>query len=194
MKKYPNLIRKFVPIAPNQLWVSDITYWKTEAGLFYISLITDVYSHKIVGYNLAETMEAVESLQALQMALSENKNVQNLIHHSDKGSQYCSFKYVNLLQDYNIQISMTENGDPLENAVAERINEILKEEYLDCYNVENVLEAKVLLEQVVKLYNPERPHMSIGNLVPEKVHDCSLEKRVIKWKNYYRKKELVNQV
>lgn len=194
MKKYPNLIRKFVPIAPNQLWVSDITYWKTEAGLFYISLITDVYSHKIVGYNLAETMEAVESLQALQMALSENKNVQNLIHHSDKGSQYCSFNYVNLLQDYNIQISMTENGDPLENAVAERINGILKEEYLDCYNVENVLEAKVLLEQVVKLYNPERPHMSIGNLVPEKVHDCSLEKRVIKWKNYYRKKELVNQV
>lgn len=167
MKKYPNLIRKFVPIAPNQLWVSDITYWKTEAGLFYISLITDVYSHKIVGYNLAETMEAVESLQALQMALSENKNVQNLIHHSDKGSQYCSFKYVNLLQDYNIQISMTENGDPLENAVAERINEILKEEYLDCYNVENVLEAKVLLEQVVKLYNQERSHMSIGNLVPE---------------------------
>lgn len=194
MKKYPNLIRKFVPIAPNQLWVSDITYWKTEAGLFYISLITDVYSHKIVGYNLAETMEAVESLQALQMALSENKNVQNLIHHSDRGSQYCSFKYVNLLQDYNIQISMTENGDPLENAVAERINEILKEEYLDCYNVENVLEAKVLLEQVVKLYNQERSHMSIGNLVPEKVHDCSLEKRVIKWKNYYRKKELVNQV
>src|SRR5690606_23830345 len=194
MKKYPNLIRKFVPIAPNQLWVSDITYWKTEAGLFYISLITDVYSHKIVGYNLAETMEAVESLQALQMALSENKNVQNLIHHSDRGSQYCSFKYVNLLQDYNIQISMTENGDPLENAVAERINGILKEEYLDCYNVENVLEAKVLLEQVVKLYNQERPHMSIGNLVPEKVHDCSLEKGEIKWKNYYRKKELVNQV
>lgn len=194
LKKYPNLIRGFVPTTPNQLWVSDITYWKTDAGLFYISLITDVYSHKIVGYNLAETMEAVESLQALQMAVSENKTVQNLIHHSDRGSQYCSFRYVNLLQDYNIQISMTENGDPLENAVAERINGILKEEYLDCYHVENVLEAKVLLEQVVKLYNQQRPHMSIGNLVPEKVHDCSLEKGEIKWKNYYRKKELVNQV
>jgi transposase InsO family protein len=194
LKKYPNLIREFVPIAPNQLWVSDITYWKTKAGLFYISLITDVYSHKIVGYNLAETLEAVESLQALQMALSENKNVQNLIHHSDRGSQYCSFKYVNLLQDYNIRISMTENGDPLENAVAERVNGILKEEYLDCYGVENMLEAKVLLEQVVKLYNQERPHMSIGNLAPQKVHDGSLGKGEIKWKNYYRKKELVNQV
>ena len=194
LKKYPNLIREFVPIAPNQLWVSDITYWKTKAGLFYISLITDVYSHKIVGHNLAETLEAVESLQALQMALSENKNVQNLIHHSDRGSQYCSFKYVNLLQDYNIRISMTENGDPLENAVAERVNGILKEEYLDCYGVENMLEAKVLLEQVVKLYNQERPHMSIGNLAPQKVHDGSLGKGEIKWKNYYRKKELVNQV
>lgn len=194
LKKYPNLIREFVPIAPNQLWVSDITYWKTKAGLFYISLITDVYSHKIVGYNLAETLEAVESLQALQMAFSENKNVQNLIHHSDRGSQYCSFKYVNLLQDYNIRISMTENGDPLENAVAERVNGILKEEYLDCYGVENMLEAKVLLEQVVKLYNQERPHMSIGNLAPQKVHDGSLGKGEIKWKNYYRKKELVNQV
>lgn len=194
LKKYPNLIREFVPMAPNQLWVSDITYWKTEAGLFYISLITDVYSHKIVGYNLAETMEAVESLQALQMALSENKNIQNLIHHSDRGSQYCSFRYVNLLQDYNIRISMTENGDPLENAVAERINGILKEEYLDCYDVENIVEAKVLLEQVVKLYNQERPHMSLGNLVPEKAHDFSLEKGEIKWKNYYRKKVLVNQI
>lgn len=194
LKKYPNLIQGCVPIAPNQLWVSDITYWKTSGSLFYISLITDVYSHKIVGYNLAETMEAVESLQALQMALSENKNVQNLIHHSDRGSQYCSFRYVSLLQDYNIRISMTENGDPLENAVAERVNGILKEEYLDCYGVENVLEAKVLLEQVVKLYNQERPHMSIGNLVPEKVHDYSLEKGEAKWKNYYRKKELVNQV
>ncbi|MBW7868719.1 MAG: IS3 family transposase [Brumimicrobium sp.] len=194
MKKYPNLIREFVPIAPNQLWVSDITYWKTKAGLFYISLITDVYSHKIVGYNLSETMEAVESLQALQMALSENKNVQNLIHHSDRGSQYCSFRYVNLLQDYNMRISMTENGDPLENAIAERVNGILKEEYLEYYDVENALEAKALLEQVVKLYNQQRPHMSIGNLVPEKVHDCSLEKGEIKWKNYYRKKELVNQV
>lgn len=192
LKKYPNLIREFVPIAPNQLWVSDITYWRTKAGLFYISLITDVYSHKIVGYNLAETMEAVESLEALQMALSKNKDVEDLIHHSDRGSQYCSFRYVNLLQDYNIQISMTENGDPLENAVAERINGILKQEYLECYDVENVLEAKTLLKQVVKLYNQQRPHMSIGNIVPEKVHDFSLKRGEIKWKNYYRKKELVN--
>ena len=114
MKKYPNLIRELIPTASNQLWVSDITYWKTKTGVFYISLITDVFSHKIVGYNLADSMEAVESLTALKMALKENYSIQNLIHHSDRGSQYCSFKDVNLLQDYHIQISMTESGDPLE--------------------------------------------------------------------------------
>lgn len=194
LKKYPNLIKEFTPISPNKLWVSDITYWKTDAGLFYISLITDVYSHKLVGYNLAETMEAVESVQALIMALSENKNIENLIHHSDRGSQYCSFKYVNLLQDYNVKISMTETGDPLDNAVAERVNGILKDEYLECYNVSSFEQAKELLDQVVKLYNQERPHMSIGNLVPEKVHDFSLEKGERKWKNYYQKKESVNFV
>ncbi|HBR12334.1 MAG TPA: IS3 family transposase [Chryseobacterium sp.] len=193
LKKYPNLIREIVPTAPNQLWVSDITYWKTEYGLLYISLITDVYSHKVVGYNLAQTMEAVESLQALQMAIFENKDIQNLIHHSDRGSQYCSFKYVNLLQDYNIRISMTENGDPLENAVAERINGILKEEYLECYQVHSFKQAKALLEAVIKLYNEERPHMSIGNLAPQKVHHGEVKSAERLWKNYYQKKEPVNQ-
>ena len=187
MKKYPNLIRELIPTASNQLWVSDITYWKTKAGVFYISLITDVFSHKIVGYNLANSMEAVESLMALKMALEENNSIQNLIHHSDRGSQYCSFKYVNLLQDYDIKISMTESGDPLENAVAERINGILKEEYLECYEVYNFKEAKELLTSVVNLYNNERPHMSIGNLTPHKVHTGEIQKGNQKWKNYYSK-------
>ena len=186
-EKYPNLIRGLIPTVSNQLWVSDITYWKTKAGIYYISLITDVFSHKIVGYNLADSMEAVESLMALKMALKENKSIQNLIHHSDRGSQYCSFKYVNLLQDYNIQISMTESGDPLENAVAERENGILKEEYLEYYEIDNLNNAKELLESVVNLYNNERPHMSIGNLTPYKVHSGEIQKGNQKWKNYYSK-------
>jgi len=190
LKKYPNLIKEFTPTAHNELWISDITYWKTEVGLFYISLITDVFSHKVVGYNLAETMEAVESVKALEMALSENKEIQNLIHHSDRGSQYFSFRYVNLLQDHYVKISMTETGDPLDNAVAERINGILKDEYLDCYTVNSFEQAKELLDAVIPLYNQERPHMSIGNLVPDKVHYEEVKPGERLWKNYYQKKEL----
>ena len=109
-----------MPTSPNQLWVSDITYWKLKENHVYISLITDAYSHKIVGYQVAETMEAIESIKALQMALSalRAESHLNLTHHSDRGLQYCSGAYVKLLKDNNINISMTENGNPLENAIA----------------------------------------------------------------------------
>lgn len=190
LRKYPNLIREMVPTAIKQLWVSDITYWKLKQGHLYISLITDAYSHKIVGYHVGETMETIESIHALEMALSTIKleDRLNLIHHSDRGIQYCSQAYVNLLQDYEIKISMTENGDPLENAVAERVNGIIKEEYLETYEVNNLKEAKNLLKKVIELYNIERPHMSIGNFTPEAIH---LSKNQFKpqklWKNYYQK-------
>ncbi|MBK8482779.1 MAG: IS3 family transposase [Saprospiraceae bacterium] len=190
LRKYPNLIREMVPTAINQQWVSDITYWKLKQGHLYISLITDAYSHKIVGYHVGETMETIESIHALEMALSTFKleDRLNLIHHSDRGIQYCSQAYVKLLQDYEIKISMTENGDPLENAVAERVNGIIKEEYLDTYEVNNLKEAKNLLKTAIELYNNERPHMSIGNFTPEAIH---ISKRPIKpqklWKNYYQK-------
>jgi transposase InsO family protein len=189
-RKYPNHIRDLVPTAINQLWVSDITYWKLKENNVYISLITDAYSHKIVGYQLAETMEAIESIKALQMALSAlgAESHLNLIHHSDRGIQYCSHGYVELLKDYNIQISMTENGDPLENAIAERVNGIIKEEYLDTYDVENTIQAKELLKAVVDLYNNERPHMSLGNLTPAQIHHSTGNLKTEKlWKNYYRK-------
>ncbi len=201
LRKYPNLIRNFVPTAPNQLWVSDITYWKIrEDKNVYISFITDAYSHKIVGYHLAETLEAVESIKALKMALSAFKRAEShfqLIHHSDRGIQYCSKDYVKLLQDYNIQISMTENGDPLENAIAERINGIIKDEYLYDYQVGSIKETRELLKVAEELYNTDRPHMSIGNLTPDKIHQqinnpLKTEKL---WKNYYQKKQLsVNQL
>jgi transposase InsO family protein len=197
--KYPNLIRNFVPTAPNQLWVSDITYWKLHEKHAYISLITDAYSHKIVGYQVAETLEAIESIQALQMAFSALDGAEchlpTLTHHSDRGVQYCSHDYVKLLKDKQVNISMTENGDPLENAIAERINGIIKGEYLESYDISNIKDAKALLHDVVALYNNERPHMSIGNLTPNQVHHSLKKIKTEKlWKNYYQKKTtFVNQ-
>jgi transposase InsO family protein len=198
LRKYPNLIRGFVPTGINQLWVSDITYWKLKEDHVYISFITDAYSHKIVGYQVAETMEAIESIKALQMALSTLgvETHLNLTHHSDRGMQYCSHAYVKLLQDYNIKISMTENGDPLENAIAERINGIIKDEYLETYDIDNTKDAKKLLKAVVELYNSERPHMSIGNFTPNTIHQSNNNIKPERlWKNYYRKySTIVNQL
>lgn len=196
-KKYPNLIKEFVPICPNQLWVSDITYWRIKDSFMYISFVTDAYSRKIIGYHLANSLQTSETIQALQMAISnlseESKDELQLIHHSDRGTQYCSNEYVKLLETHNIGISMTENGDPLENAIAERVNGIIKEEYLDDYQVDNIQEAKELLDAVIKLYNNERPHMSIGNLTPNQVHQNNIKTEKL-WKNYYVKSPtIVNQ-
>ncbi len=187
MKKYPHLIKDIEPIGPNHVWVSDITYWKTKGGHYYISFITDAYSRKIVGYHVADTMEAIESVTALKMAIKTLKiSAKGLIHHSDRGSQYCSSIYVNILKKEGIKISMTENGDPLENAIAERINGIIKGEYLFDYLIKTLLNAKEVLKSVVKLYNEDRPHSSIGNAVPSKVHsnDTDIEIKRL-WKNYY---------
>lgn len=194
LRKYPNLIREFVADGINQIWVSDITYWRVHNKFLYISFVTDVFSHKIVGYYLSETLEAESSIHTLQMALDQLKQpVEGLIHHSDRGIQYCSKEYVKILQDHSIAISMTENGDPLENALAERINGIVKGEYLDCYEVNSIQEANELLTQVVNLYNQERPHMSIGNKTPEEIHQTN-QKTDRLWKNYYPKnRTLVNQ-
>lgn len=191
LRKYPNLIKDFTPTAPNQLWVSDITYWQIETGYVYISFITDAYSHKIVGFHVAETLESVETIQALEMALAGliPDTEYQLIHHSDRGVQYCHHKYVKLLQDNDVKISMTENGDPLENAIAERVNGIIKEEYLQDNTVKTIKEAKQVLSFVVKLYNQERPHNSISNKVPNFIHENKEIKTKRLWKNYYKKPE-----
>ncbi len=191
LRKYPNLIRNFVPTAKNQLWVSDITYWKVNGTYVYLSFITDAFSHKIVGFNLGQTLETLESLQALRMALSSlgAQSHSQLIHHSDRGLQYCSQAYVELLQENAIQISMTENGDPLENAVAERLNGIIKSEYLDIVKCNSIQEAEQRLKKSVELYNQERPHMSIGNLTPNQIHNSANSIYTQKlWKNYYTKR------
>lgn len=188
MRKYPNLIREQEPMGPNHIWVSDITYWKTKGGHYYISLITDAFSRKIVGHHVAENMEAIQSVAALKMAVTPLKiGHTGLIHHSDRGSQYCSSQYVSVLKKHNIQISMTENSDPLENAIAERINGIIKGEYLFDYQITSLTHAKEVLKAVVKLYNEERPHNSLNNYTPATIHDNHLEKQIKRlWKNYYR--------
>jgi transposase InsO family protein len=193
-KKYPNLIRGFAPTSPNQLWVSDITYWRINGSFVYISFITDAYSKKIVGYHLGDSLQTSETIQALEMAISnlpaENDKTLQLMHHSDRGTQYCSNEYVQLLEINNIGISMTENGDPLENAIAERVNGIIKEEYLNDYQVDNTEDAKELLDAVIQLYNNERPHMSIGNLTPNQVHQNNIKTEKL-WKNYYVKSPII---
>lgn len=192
MRKWPNLIRQMEITRTNQLWVSDITYWKVADTYLYISLITDAYSHKVVGYHLAKTLESIETMRALQMAMKglPDQLSEPLVHHSDRGAQYCSENYVKLLQDKGIGISMTENGDPLENAIAERINGILKEEYLNHYQTDNTSQAVEQLDQAVRLYNEQRPHFSIGLLTPNLVHSKNIKTEKL-WKNYYNKKRKI---
>jgi len=188
-RKYPNLIKDIVASRPNQIWVSDITYIETAEGVCYLSLITDAYSRKIVGWALGETLEAIYPINALNMALSGlNGTKERLIHHSDRGCQYCSYAYVALLKEYGIDISMTQSGDPLENAIAERTNGILKSEWLYKMEIKTKHECKALIDRIILFYNNERPHMSIDYLTPSEAHSTTgvLERR---WKNQYIKKE-----
>lgn len=186
-RKYRNLIKNYLPTQPNQLWVSDITYLKTQQGFVYLSLITDAYSRKIVGYDLSDNLESVNALYALQMAIhSTTEPLHNLIHHSDRGIQYCCHDYVRLLQRHHIQISMTENGDPLENAIAERINGIIKNEYLLQQPLLNKQQVMPLLKQAVVAYNQHRPHLSCNMYPPNEIHQQHQQPKKL-WKTYYNK-------
>lgn len=183
LKKFPNLIEGFIPTAPNQLWVSDITYIRLHNEFAYLSLITDAYSRKIVGFYLSEDLSAKGCINALKMALKSLPKNHRLIHHSDRGVQYCCAEYVALLEKEHIRISMTQTGDPLENALAERVNGILKEELLeDIYACFSVAKEKVAI--AISIYNFERPHSSIDMLTPAEAHQSEgyIKKH---WKNYY---------
>lgn len=186
LRKYPNLIRSFTPTAPNQLWVSDITFIKTEVGFVFLSLVIDAYSRKIVGWSIGDTLEAKHSIAALLMAIKHApKDLKGLIHHSDRGVQYCSDGYVRMLSRKGISISMTESGDPLENAIAERVNGILKTEWLYLNSYSGIEDAKRAVKSAIWTYNNLRPHLSLGMETPENVHLSG--KPVTKmWKNYYR--------
>lgn len=180
-KKYPNIVRDLEPTCAGQLWVSDITYLRTQYGFVYLSLLTDVYSKKIVGWCLWPDLSSKGALNALKMAVETETFNDRLIHHSDRGIQYCCYDYVNYLKGCNINISMTEKGDPYENAVAERVNGILKNEY-DLYNVFNDFnQANEAVKIAVDKYNNRRPHRSCNMLTPAQAHK---QKGVLKkcWK------------
>lgn len=172
--KYPNLVKEIEAAYPNHVWVSDITYIALTHKFAYLSLITDVYSHKIVGYCLWRNLEAEGSLNALRMALSHRKTKHPLIHHSDRGLQYCCREYTKTLSENLVSISMTENGDPYENAVAERLNGILKAEFDLDRRFRTYEEALECVDRAVEIYNNERPHLSCEYLTPnqafEKTH------------------------
>jgi transposase InsO family protein len=187
-QKYPNLIKQYEPLAANLLWVSDITYICLEESFAYLSLITDAYSRKIVGFYLAETLEAVECINALRMAIAGCCNCSRLVHHSDRGMQYCSIAYVDLLKSHHIRISMTEKGDPLENAIAERVNGILKEELLQQKYADFETAKKHVAKSIV-IYNTLRPHSSCNMLTPQIAH-MQTGKLKKHWKNYYKEKEV----
>jgi len=193
MHKYPNLVIDYTPDAPNRLWVSDITYIDIASGSSYLSLITDAYSHKIVGWNLGKTLQASDTLAALKMALKDLKgNHPELIHHSDRGAQYCCGSYVNLLIRRKIQISMTQSGNPRENAIAERVNGILKTEWMHDKKPVSWKETVAFVSKVVDLYNHQRPHQSISYMTPAQVHQTGM-KTERQWKNYYRKKKVLEE-
>jgi transposase InsO family protein len=179
---YPNLIKDFIPTAPNQLWVSDITYitiWPNEYTYIfcYLSLILDAYTEEIVGWSVGSTLETTCPVEALRKALRriEGQEDIQLVHHSDRGCQYASKEYVSILKQYGIRISMTESGDPKENAQAERINSTMKNELLKGVVFHNIKEVKAAVAVAVDFYNNERPHMSIDMMTPTEAADCSGE-------------------
>lgn len=170
MRKYPNLTKGMELTGPEQLWVSDITYLQTTDKNKYLHLVTDAGSKQIMGYEVCGDMKAESTLKALQMAIGKREYDNQLTHHSDRGLQYCSAGYTGLLLKNNIKISMTENGDPYENAVAERINGILKDEF----GLDSIFEDSKQLynhvHQAIEAYNNIRPHLSIGMLTPKQAH------------------------
>jgi transposase InsO family protein len=171
MKKYPNLIKDLALERPEQVFVSDITYISTEAGFSYLSMVSDACSKKIMGYALSTHLGVEGCVTALQMALADRRTDKPLIHHSDRGFQYCSKDYVGILNDHHVQISMTTNGDPYENAIAERMNGILKEEFYCASTFADHRQAERHIAQSIKLYNTRRPHLSCHMLTPEMAHD-----------------------
>ena len=163
---YTNLIKDLSVDAPNRVFVSDITYVRLEEGFCYLALVTDVYSRKIVGFDVSESLSLDGSLRALKMALAGVVDTSKLIHHSDRGIQYCSHDYIQLLQQHKIQVSMGECGNPYENAIAERVNGILKTEFLLDGTFAGIFSAQRAVREAIETYNNLRPHLSLDYLTP----------------------------
>jgi len=189
--KYKNIVKDSVPTRPEQLWVSDITYIKTENGHNYLALVTDAYSKQVMGYKLANHMKTSLCIDALNMAIKNRKYPsKKLIHHSDRGFQYCNTKYTKFAESNGITMSMTEKYDPYENAIAERINRTLKYEYGLKQTIKNTELAKKMIIQAVSIYNNLRPHLSLDLRKPAEVHmNPDLE-----YKSYKKNKKNLKQL
>lgn len=191
-RRYPNMAKDFVPMKAHELWVSDITYIPLKNRFAYLFLITDAYSRKIVGHYVSDDMKVSSAVVALKKALAQKPMETIVIHHSDRGIQYCSTEYVNLLQQHSAIISMTQSGDPLENAIAERVNGILKTELISSY-YEDIHHASTHISRCITVYNFKRRHSSLNWQIPAEVH---LQKgpQIRRWKNYYslRKNKEIN--
>ena len=171
LRKYPNLAKDLKIDRAEQLWVSDITYLNVEGVHCYLILITDAYSRKVVGYNFGRNMDTAFCILALENALANRYFPdRKLMHHSDRGLQYCSKAYVEILEKNKICISMTENGDPLENALAERMNGIFKDNFALDTPFSTFEEAKQTIENAVNYYNNRLPHSSVDMLTPNEAH------------------------
>ena len=171
---YTNLIKEVIALRPNQIIVGDITYIETDQGFVYLALLTDLYSRKIIGYDLSKSLSIEGSLRALAMVLKRVKQTEGMIHHSDRGVQYCCNDYTKKLKDNGISISMAEKGNPYENAVAERVNGILKIEFLLDQKYRTLEQASASVKESIKIYNEERPHMSLGYMTPSEKYQMKV--------------------
>ena len=181
--RYPNLAKGFSPIKAHELWVADITYIPLKERFAYLFLITDAYSRKIVGFHVSDDMKVSSAAVALKQALAQKPTETIVIHHSDRGIQYCSNEYVSLLNEHNAMISMTESGDPLENAIAERVNGILKTELISS-SYSDIHAASVHISRCITIYNHRRRHSSLNWQLPAIVHEQK-GPQIRRWKNYY---------
>jgi putative transposase len=170
MRKHPNRFEGRQLTSPEQAFVSDITYVETDEGVHYLSLVTDAYSRKIMGYEVSNDMRAESVVKALRLAARQRKTRQSLIHHSDRGLQYCSAIYQQELKRHGMTPSMTDGYDCYQNALAERVNGILKQEFL-LYKCRSLEELKKLVKESVDIYNRMRPHLSLGMKTPDAVHE-----------------------
>lgn len=171
LRKWPNIIKGLKVDEPDQVWMSDITYIKTEEGTCYLNMITDAYSRKIVGYAIADNMETESMIPALRMAAKQKQNKHiSTIHHSDRGLQYCSKEYASLINENKMQLSMTQNSDPYENALAERMNRTIKEEFGMNRSLKSKSQLIKLVTESVSLYNNYRPHLALKMKTPQEVY------------------------
>jgi transposase InsO family protein len=177
---FGNLIKGRKTRRPNEVWVADITYIRTQEAFMYLALITDSWSRKIVGYHLGESLETSHALKALAMAVTSLKGKQRPIHHSDRGCQYASHAYVRAVESAGMKMSMTQEHHSAENALAERVNGILKQEYYLDANFATRRQARRASAEGIRLYNTRRPHTALGMATPEDVHNrCSRRQRSV---------------